>query len=228
MGMLRRWAPMLAVAALLAATGIAASMTQLPLWHSVSEEPVYTGPLQEERPAPSGSAQQEASYTDVQLPGWVTSVLIALVAVAVLVLIVVLVRAVGGSATRFRRRPLRRRDAQQPPASLEEEVVAAIEAGLLDLDEIGTDPRRAVIACWVRLERAAAAAGTARQRGDTSSDLVLRLLAGHHLSEGVLTGFADVYRQARYASRDVDESMRDHARAALTRLHGELTQAATA
>ena len=48
----------------------------------------------------------------------------------------------------------------RPPTSGRAEVVAAVDAGLLDLDDADPDPRRAVIACWVRLEQAAAAAGT--------------------------------------------------------------------
>ncbi len=59
-------------------------------------------------------------------------------------------------------------------------MLAAVDAGLADLDD--GDPRAAVIACWVRLEEAAAAAGTPREPGDTPGELVLRLLAGHQVS----------------------------------------------
>jgi hypothetical protein len=148
---------------------------------------------------------------------------LALVTVVVAVVIAFFLRQLAGSGSRFRRRRLPRRDSV-PPRNLAAEVVAAVEAGLLELDESDTDPRRAVIACWVRLERAAAAAGTPRELGDTSTDHVMRLLGTHSLSGDVLTTFADVYRQARYAARhEVDETMRDHARLALRRLRGELT-----
>src|SRR4051794_728183 len=55
-------------------------------------------------------------------------------------------------------------------------------------------PRRGVIPCWVGRERAAAAAGVPRQPGDTSTDLVTRLLSGRALTPEVLAGFAGVYR----------------------------------
>jgi hypothetical protein len=105
-------------------------------------------------------------------------------------------------------------------------VVAALDAGLIDLSDIDLDPRRAVIACWVRLEQVAAAAGTPRQPSDTPADLVTRLLSGHYVDAASLSGFAAIYREARYATHVVDEQMRGQARAALERLRAELTSGA--
>ena len=65
-----------------------------------------------------------------------------------------------------------------------EELVAALDAGLEELSDADRDPRRAVIACWVRLEQAAAAAGTPRHPGDTPTDLVGRLLAEQQVDSG--------------------------------------------
>lgn len=161
------------------------------------------------------------------LPEWVLPVLLAVAAAGVVVVIALVIGAQLGPGTRFHRRALRRRAPASSTASrsdVDAEVVAALEAGLSELDEAEADPRRTVIACWVRLERAAGAAGTERLRGDTATDLVLRLLKAHQLSARVLTGFADVYLQARFASRhEVDENMREQAKAALRRLRGELT-----
>jgi hypothetical protein len=141
-----------------------------------------------------------------------------------IVLLMVLLGAVVHTSSRFARRSLRARAPAKPDAGdIGAEVVAALDAGLQQLDESDGDPRRAVIVCWVRLEGAAATAGTKRLPGDTSTDLVMRLLVGHSLSAPVLTGFADVYRQARYASHEVDERMREQAKAALGRLREELT-----
>jgi hypothetical protein len=108
------------------------------------------------------------------------------------------------------------------PAEAGTGVAAAVDAGLADLDDADLDPRRAVIACWARLEQAAAAAGTPRHVGDSPTDLVTRLLADHAVSEELLAGLADLYRQARYARHDVREDMRTRARAALRRLHAGL------
>ena len=108
-------------------------------------------------------------------------------------------------------------------AQAREQVIAAVDAGLADLDDADADPRRVVIACWVRLEQAAAAAGTPRDVGDTPTELVTRLLAGHAVSAAVLYRLAEVYRLARYATHTVDVAMRDQARAALGQLRAELS-----
>jgi hypothetical protein len=107
----------------------------------------------------------------------------------------------------------------QPTA---DEVVAALDAGLEELSDTDRDPRRAVIACWVRLEQAAAAAGTPRHPGDTPTDLVSRLLAEQRVDARLLSALRDVYREARYATHTVDDRMRAEARGALQRLRTDL------
>ncbi|GIH09953.1 hypothetical protein Rhe02_80200 [Rhizocola hellebori] len=221
---------MLGVAALLAAAGIAASMTSFGL--SKIELPGSNeGPAAATRspsPPPPTRDPAPSQATGLEVPHWMLWAFLALVTIVVVVVVAYFMRQLAGTGSRFRRRRLPRQD-NVPPRNIAAEVVAAVEAGLLELDESDTDPRRAVIACWVRLERAAAAAGTPREPGDTSTDLVLRLLGSHRLSEHVLTAFADLYRQARYAARhDVDVTMHDQARSALTRLRGELRSEAVA
>lgn len=101
-------------------------------------------------------------------------------------------------------------------------LLAAVEAAVASADD-DPDPRRAVIACWVRLEQAAAAAGTSRHGSDTATDLVVRLLREHQVSEPVLAALATAYRLARFATHTVDEPTRTRARSALRRLRAELS-----
>jgi hypothetical protein len=108
----------------------------------------------------------------------------------------------------------------------EQTVRAAVDAGLAELDDADADPRRAVIACWVRLEAAAAAAGTERSPGDTSTELVSRLLARHYVTEPVLAALAEVYREARFARHEVHAATREQARTALRLLRDELSAGA--
>ena len=107
-------------------------------------------------------------------------------------------------------RPRRRRRAGAPPqGDGHGEVVAALDAGLDELDDSDADPRRAVIACWVRLEEAAAAAGIATARPATppptwSAGCCAATESGVRIaSADVLDGFADVYRRGpvRHATR---------------------------
>jgi hypothetical protein len=224
---LRRFGPLLAVFALLAAAAVAAALAT----PQITTVPVpfgreTLGPENQGRgtfsppPAPQNSAAGKVQH-DVALPGWATTL------VSVICLLVVLA-AVGLVAWLLLRDRLDGRRRFEPAVEevtvtdRREQVLAAVDAGLSGLDDSDTDPRRAVIACWVRLEEAAAAAGTPRQPGDAPGDLVLRLLSAHQVSAGVLVPLAEVYRLARYATHTVDSGMRDSARAALRQLRAEL------
>jgi hypothetical protein len=109
-----------------------------------------------------------------------------------------------------------------PPDHVRRLLWGAVDHGLEALAETDSDPRRAVIACWARLGSVAAEAGTVPRPGDTSTDLVLRLLAEHRVNGDVLDAFAGVYRQARFAAHVVDDSMRLQAQTALGQLRDEM------
>lgn len=89
-----------------------------------------------------------------------------------------------------------------------------IDAGVAQLE--GTAPsREVVIACYQELERAAADAGTARAPADTPSELVVRMLAGHHVPAASAETLVALYEQARFSPHPVDDSMRAAARRCL-------------
>ena len=226
---LRRFGPLLAVFALLAAAAVAASLATpqitsvpTPLGRERTFEPVDTGGSYSPPPDRLNSAAGNVQHQAV-LPGWVSTLVSAICLLIVLAI-------VGAVAWMLLRDRLNERRRVQPVAEevtvtdRRQEVLAAVDAGLTGLDDSDTDPRRAVIACWVRLEEAAAAAGTPRQPGDAPGDLVLRLLSAHQVSAGVLIPLAEVYRLARYATHTVDSAMRDSARAALRQLRAELAR----
>jgi hypothetical protein len=163
------------------------------------------------------------------LPAWLTSLALGLCLLAVVAVVLALVWVMLRDTMSVRRGALAVEEGEA--SSLRprtEDVVAALDAGLSDLSDTDRDPRRAVIACWVRLEQAAAAAGTPRHVGDTPTDLVLRLLGAHRVDRGVLDRFAGIYREARYATHVIDDDMRDQARSALRQLRAELTATAVA
>jgi hypothetical protein len=223
-GSLRRWWPLAAVVLLLALATVAAAHSS-PQIGRVDEPSSGSAPASRlEEPGAQASTEPgdfvEAEPTEV--PGWLGTVAVVIGCVVLAVLLGVMVWTLSREITRRRVR------GKMPPRQVSrtasaEEVVAALDAGLIDLSDADLDPRRAVIACWLRLEQAAAAAGTPRQASDTSTDLVTRLLGEHHVSGDVLASFADVYREARYATHTVDERMREQARSALQRLRTELT-----
>ncbi|HEY3007164.1 MAG TPA: DUF4129 domain-containing protein [Micromonosporaceae bacterium] len=227
---LRRWWPLAAVLLLLAVVTLATARSSAqfgqvaPPPRDQAARPTELEQAPTPRSEPSVTSEA-AAQTDVRLPGWVSPLLrivCLLLAASVLVAL-----AWYGVRDRLRARADEPDDGQDAPRRTTEEVVAALEDGLVELSDTDRDPRRAVIACWVRLERAAAAAGTPRGPGDAPADLVARLLRGHRVSAEVLSGFADVYREARYATHTIDEAMRTQARSALTRLRAELAAGAT-
>jgi hypothetical protein len=225
---LRRWWPVAAVVGLLGTAALAATRSA-PQLERFNPDPV---PEPSDAPPllppptvlPSSAPPVEAAK---DLPGWVgmvTWIVMALVVAGILIAIWAILRDVVKRRTsrKGKRRATRRSDSRTA-----EDIVAAVDAGLQELSDTDRDPRRAVIACWVRLEDAAAAAGTPRHAGDSPTDLVARLLAEQSLDAAVLTPFADVYRQARYATHTVDDQMRRQARSALERLRTDLAAGVT-
>ncbi|MGC5018471.1 DUF4129 domain-containing protein [Micromonospora sp. DT47] len=239
LGVLRRWWPVAAVTLLLAAAALSAGHSSIgasripPAADNIPYVPDY--PSAEPAPSIPVEPRTGAERTQPEVPQWIATVAIVLLALAILT-------ALGYLAWTLIRGALRRTTRAVPVArgrrtaeGTAREVVAAVDAGLVELDAADTDPRTAVIACWVRLEEAATEAGVPRRTGDTPTDLVTRLLRGDPsagvpaiASADVLDGFAHVYREARYATHTVDERMRAQARSALRRLRGELAALATA
>ncbi|WP_432831693.1 DUF4129 domain-containing protein [Dactylosporangium sp. CA-092794] len=223
-----RWLPVLGVVAVLGVGTIAASMSS----PEIINLPVAAPDLDDPTPGPAATIAAPpqpvpGDYSSgYALPDWV---LLAAMGVCGLI-VVVLVGSLVWYLLRNRapKQPARlfvEPEAARPMAvpAAGDEVIAAVEAGLVELGDSDADPRRAVIACWVRLERAAAAAGTPRLIGDSPTELVTRLLSAHRVSRPTLEGFADVYREARYATHPVTERSRQDAIAALRQLRAELS-----
>jgi hypothetical protein len=223
---LRRWWPLAAVLGLLFLTSLAATRSE-PQLERIRPEAVQTEeppPLLPAEPleTPAGGEGTGAAAAPAEgLPDWIGTAALVVLGIAGLVLIAVVVWAIvrDQARRRARRRPVAPEPAEPRTA---EDLVAALDAGLEELSDADRDPRRAVIACWVRLEQAAAAAGTPRHPGDSPTDLVGRLLAEQRVDRGVLAALLEVYRQARYATHTVDDQMRLQARSALERLRADL------
>jgi hypothetical protein len=182
----------------------------------VEEMPVFTlapPPTNVDTGRPAGGGD---------LPGWVGIVVLSVGVAFVLVIVGLLIRLFLRNGRFGRSRTVEETTPTPSATQTARRVWDVLNEGLSDLDEDESDPRRVVIACWVRLEEAAAAAGFGRAAGDTSTELVTRLLAATQVSAAVLAPFAAVYREARFAEHVVDIQMRDQARAALSSLRDEL------
>jgi hypothetical protein len=221
---LRRWWPLAAVLGLLFLASLAAtrSAPQLERFNPDAAPSVEAAPLLPPSPEAVVEPSRQPAEAGGELPDWTGTVALVVLGVLAVVVLGLVTWALLRQTMSRRGSRKGRRDPRRTETSTAEDLVAALDAGLQELSDTDRDPRRAVIACWVRLEQAAAAAGTPRHAGDSPTDLVARLLAEQHLDAGVLTPFAAVYRQARYATHTVDDQMRRQARAALERLRADL------
>jgi hypothetical protein len=223
-----RWLPLAAVAALLGAAMFAAVFANPRIEYLPTDAPI-TAPARRPTTAahptfgPTLPSRPPAAARQWSIPDWLSWLLTALCGAIVLTVVVIVVWMMLRERLMLARSRHAGDDGELPmPPVHAAQVRAAVAEGLADLDDSDADPRRAIIACWVRLEQAAAAAGIERLAGDTSTDLVTRMLRTHHVDARVLDQFAAVYREARYATHSMDEAMRDQARAALRQLRDEL------
>ncbi len=208
---------LLGVAMVLADSGSVPIKTVPPLIGDPAPPPAGEGlATAEPMPMPTGTGEEM-----FHLPPWVGNVLLGLCSAAVACFVGALIWLVLRERLSERKPVVEPASPEELRREAQERIRAAVDVGLADLDVADQDPRRAVIACWARLEAAAAAAGTERDPGDSSSEFVQRLLAEHAVTAPVLAGLAAVYRDARFATHAVDETMRDQARAALRQLRDE-------
>jgi hypothetical protein len=223
---LRRWWPLAAVLALLFVTSLAATRSepQLARFDPDPSVPATTAPPL--LPPPAGAALDRTAPPEPTpaegLPDWIGTAALVVLIIAGLIVLTLVVWALIRDQLRRQARRAGRRPAETAAPRTAEELVAALDAGIEELSDADRDPRRAVIACWVRLEQAAAAAGTRRHPGDSPTDLVGRLLAEQRVDAQVLAALLAVYREARYATHTVDDRMRAEARSALERLRADL------
>ncbi|GLZ76406.1 hypothetical protein Afil01_12130 [Actinorhabdospora filicis] len=226
---LRRWLPLLTVSTLLLLIAATASIVDLrgtdvqpPDFRDMmsptgSESPSST-PTHSLSPVPKTGAEEGIHPFLIVLASLAALIIVALFAFLITLLIRGLI-----SNVKNRSIPDVVYDEQAAELAPElEEVRQAVRASLADIDE-GGDPRRAVIACWLSLEKAAARAGVERLASETSTELVHRVLAAHRINPRALDRLASLYRDARYAPHDVTDSMRADARQALVELDAQLT-----
>jgi hypothetical protein len=96
-----------------------------------------------------------------------------------------------------------------------------LDAGIEDLRSIA-DPRRAVIACYARMERLMASSGIPHLLSDTPTEFLARVLQRRSVSRESASVLTDLFERAKFSPHRVDERMREEALTALERVRGEL------
>ena len=100
------------------------------------------------------------------------------------------------------------------------EMTAAVDEGLATLASGPVD--EVVVACWVRLEDAAAAAGAGRRAAETPSELASRVLGDLHAPPAAVDALLQRYRRARFSRHPLGEADRAVATRALEEIRAAM------
>jgi uncharacterized protein DUF4129 len=120
-----------------------------------------------------------------------------------------------------RARPHRRRkglEPRRPPGG--PDAASAVDDALAEI-EAETDPRRAIINAYVRMERALDAAGFGRRAPEAPREYLGRVAGALDSDERAAHRLTALYEEARFSVHPIDEAMRAEAVAALRALRPE-------
>jgi hypothetical protein len=115
------------------------------------------------------------------------------------------------------------RSAPRPVPRGPERLARAAELGLEEIGDLSRDPRAAIIACYVAMERALAhAPGAVPLASDTPSEVLARAVQHHALSAESATELVELFTEARFSPHVMNEAHREAAIEALHRVLAEL------
>nr|WP_300337653.1 DUF4129 domain-containing protein [Actinomyces sp.] len=83
-------------------------------------------------------------------------------------------------------------------------------------------PTDAIVAVWRELERDVTEAGVGTRPHETSTELVLRVMAQRQVPAAAIEDLAVLYREARFSSHEMAEEARERARRDLAQVHAAL------
>ena len=96
-----------------------------------------------------------------------------------------------------------------------------VEESLEDLRTIA-DPRAAVIACYSRMETVVELAGVPHRLSDTPFELLARVLEHHDVAADSARRLTELFEEAKFSLRVIDEPMRQEALTALLDVRDQL------
>lgn len=215
-----RWRPLLIAAAVL----LVWSMLMLVLMRWAS--PAVVDDVPPPAPGADGRADPDPASAPPTPTGDGGSVFVLLAGTTILLL------ALSVAATLLGRR---RAPAPPPPVEpaavgttpAEPDLARAAELGLAEMGDLSRDPRQAIIACYLAMERELEKSpGTIPQESDTPSEVLARAIARHALRADTGTELVDLFEEARFSPHVMNESHRADAVRALRQVQHQL-QAAT-
>jgi hypothetical protein len=113
------------------------------------------------------------------------------------------------------------------PAPGSATLVRAAELGLAEIEDSSREPREAIIACYVAMERGLEKApGAVPQDSDTPSEVIARAVGSHALHADSATKLVALFAEARFSSHVMNEGHREVAERVLRLVLAELRSAA--
>lgn len=218
----RRWRPLLIAAAVLLAWALllALLMRWMPAV-DVGEPPAPEPPQDIADPAGAGTPPpQEPADNGGTVFGVLAAMTIALIALSVVATIVGRRRTSDPPSAAF--------DDQALPAQVSgPDLARAAELGLAEMGDLSRDPRAAIIACYLAMERELEKSpGTVPQDSDTPSEVLARAIEHRALPAASATVLVDLFEEARFSPHVMHEGHRADAMGALQSVQREL-QAST-
>jgi Domain of unknown function (DUF4129) len=116
------------------------------------------------------------------------------------------------------------RGQEEPPSRRErsqDDLAKEVRAGIVDLASI-RDPRRAVIACYARMQRLLPSAGITSRPADTPFELLARILEQRDVARSSVTTLTESFERAKFSSHSIGESTRAEALGALRNIRDQL------
>jgi hypothetical protein len=196
----------------------ASTSASVRIWHS-PDAPTEVGPR--ERPTATSDVElvtvppTTPTSGDAKASRILDTILLGLLLAALVAIIPLLRRAFS---LRWNRERREREIATLP--DIADTVTAGAVAQLSALGEGA--PRNAIVACWIRLEDAVAAAGLEPNPAETAAELTARVLSTYGVARTAIVELASLYREARFSTHELGEEHRERAVAALRQLHSEL------
>jgi hypothetical protein len=135
----------------------------------------------------------------------------------------VLALGTAGAAAYLAQR--RRRGTLRARPMLADELSIALDDAIDDV-RAESDPRRAVIKAYARMEQILGAHGLPRRPEETPYEYLARTLRTVSASAVSAARLTDLYERARFSQHEIDPTMRDRAIGALTAVRDELREAA--
>jgi Domain of unknown function (DUF4129) len=133
---------------------------------------------------------------------------------------------ITASVILLRRLPARSK-ASEPAADDDRSLQQAVDAGLRALYS-ADDARTAIIACYLSMEESLSAAGAARNRAETSAELLHRAVQAGLLHGPAADRLTLLFYEARYSTHELPAQARQDAMQALAAISADLTQGAGA